>query len=262
MSVLFADLVGFTGRAERLDPEDVRALLAPYHAPSARRARALRRHGREVHRRCGDGAVRRAGRPRGRPGAGRAGGARDPRLGRRRGRASCRCGSRVNTGEALVAPRRAAERGRGHGRRRRRQHRRAAAGGGAGERHPRRREQTYRATAHAIDYREPSSRCGAKGKSEPVPAWEAVAGAVALRRRRRARRRRPARRPRARARARSSRRARARARGACRRSSSRSSACPGSARAGSSHELSATVDGRDRSWSRGARAARCRTATA
>ena len=32
MTVLFADLVGFTARAERLDPEDVRALLAPYHA--------------------------------------------------------------------------------------------------------------------------------------------------------------------------------------------------------------------------------------
>jgi class 3 adenylate cyclase len=32
ITVLFADLVGFTARAERLDPEDVRALLAPYHA--------------------------------------------------------------------------------------------------------------------------------------------------------------------------------------------------------------------------------------
>ena len=30
VSVLFADLVGFTSRAEQLDPEDVRALLAPY----------------------------------------------------------------------------------------------------------------------------------------------------------------------------------------------------------------------------------------
>ena len=30
VSVLFADLVGFTSQAERLDPEDVRALLAPY----------------------------------------------------------------------------------------------------------------------------------------------------------------------------------------------------------------------------------------
>jgi class 3 adenylate cyclase len=32
VTVLFADLVGFTARSERLDPEDVRALLAPYHA--------------------------------------------------------------------------------------------------------------------------------------------------------------------------------------------------------------------------------------
>jgi class 3 adenylate cyclase len=31
VSVLFVDLVGFTARSERLDPEDVRAFLAPYH---------------------------------------------------------------------------------------------------------------------------------------------------------------------------------------------------------------------------------------
>src|SRR5919199_6678108 len=31
VTVVFADLVGFTARAEPLDPEDVRALLAPYH---------------------------------------------------------------------------------------------------------------------------------------------------------------------------------------------------------------------------------------
>ncbi|HEY2074391.1 MAG TPA: AAA family ATPase [Gaiellaceae bacterium] len=31
VSVVFVDLVGFTSQAERLDPEDVRALLAPYH---------------------------------------------------------------------------------------------------------------------------------------------------------------------------------------------------------------------------------------
>ena len=29
VTVLFADLVGFTSRAEQMDPEDVRALLAP-----------------------------------------------------------------------------------------------------------------------------------------------------------------------------------------------------------------------------------------
>jgi class 3 adenylate cyclase len=31
VSVVFVDLVGFTGQAEKLDPEDVRAMLAPYH---------------------------------------------------------------------------------------------------------------------------------------------------------------------------------------------------------------------------------------
>ncbi len=31
MTVLFADLVGFTARAESLDPEDVEAILRPYH---------------------------------------------------------------------------------------------------------------------------------------------------------------------------------------------------------------------------------------
>jgi class 3 adenylate cyclase len=32
VTVLFADLVGFTSRAEQLDPEDVRALLSPFYA--------------------------------------------------------------------------------------------------------------------------------------------------------------------------------------------------------------------------------------
>ena len=32
VTVLFCDLVGFTARAERLDPEDVQAILAPYPA--------------------------------------------------------------------------------------------------------------------------------------------------------------------------------------------------------------------------------------
>jgi class 3 adenylate cyclase len=31
VTVLFADLVGFTSRAEQMDPEDVRALLSPYY---------------------------------------------------------------------------------------------------------------------------------------------------------------------------------------------------------------------------------------
>ena len=32
VTCLFCDLVGFTARAERMDPEDVRRLLQPYHA--------------------------------------------------------------------------------------------------------------------------------------------------------------------------------------------------------------------------------------
>jgi class 3 adenylate cyclase len=32
VSVVFVDLVGFTSRSEQLDPEDVRAILTPYHA--------------------------------------------------------------------------------------------------------------------------------------------------------------------------------------------------------------------------------------
>src|SRR3954463_13646818 len=32
VSVVFVDLVGFTSRSEQLDPEDVRAILAPYHS--------------------------------------------------------------------------------------------------------------------------------------------------------------------------------------------------------------------------------------
>src|SRR5882672_10323152 len=32
VTVLFTDLVGFTSRSERLDPEDVRATLSPYYA--------------------------------------------------------------------------------------------------------------------------------------------------------------------------------------------------------------------------------------
>jgi class 3 adenylate cyclase len=31
VTVLFADPVGFTARAEQLDPEDVEAILRPYH---------------------------------------------------------------------------------------------------------------------------------------------------------------------------------------------------------------------------------------
>ncbi len=45
VTVLFADLVGFTARAEEMDPEDVEAILRPYHD---RLREELERHGLPV----------------------------------------------------------------------------------------------------------------------------------------------------------------------------------------------------------------------
>ena len=54
VSVVFVDLVGHTSRSESADPEDVRALLAPYHA----RARAeLERFGGKVEKFIGDAVM-------------------------------------------------------------------------------------------------------------------------------------------------------------------------------------------------------------
>jgi class 3 adenylate cyclase len=54
VTVLFADLVGFTSRSEKLDPEDVRALLAPYHA---RLREELERHRGTVEKFIGDAVM-------------------------------------------------------------------------------------------------------------------------------------------------------------------------------------------------------------
>src|SRR3954454_5220226 len=60
VTVVFVDLVGFTARAERLDPEDVRGLLAPYHA----RVRVeLERHGGTVEKFIGDAVMAVSGAP-------------------------------------------------------------------------------------------------------------------------------------------------------------------------------------------------------
>src|ERR687886_2471392 len=54
VTVLFCDLVGFTSRAETLDPEDVEAILGPYHE----RLRAeLERHGGTVEKFIGDAVM-------------------------------------------------------------------------------------------------------------------------------------------------------------------------------------------------------------
>ncbi len=54
VTVVFADLVGSTARAEQLDPEDVRAILAPYHD---RLRSELERHGGTVEKFIGDAVV-------------------------------------------------------------------------------------------------------------------------------------------------------------------------------------------------------------
>jgi class 3 adenylate cyclase/tetratricopeptide (TPR) repeat protein len=60
VTVLFADLVGFTSRSERLDPEDVRATLTPYFA----RLRAeLERRGGTVEKFIGDAVMALFGAP-------------------------------------------------------------------------------------------------------------------------------------------------------------------------------------------------------
>src|SRR5438552_7158166 len=60
VTVLFADLVGFTARAEELDPEDVEAILRPYHE----RLRAeLERFGGTVEKFIGDAVMALFGAP-------------------------------------------------------------------------------------------------------------------------------------------------------------------------------------------------------
>src|SRR3990172_1182888 len=60
VSVLFADLVGFTSRAERLDPEDVRATLSPYYL---RLRQELERFGGTVEKFIGDAVMALFGAP-------------------------------------------------------------------------------------------------------------------------------------------------------------------------------------------------------
>jgi class 3 adenylate cyclase len=169
VTILFADLVGSTSRAEQLDPEDVEAELSRYH----KQVRGeLERFGGTVEKFIGDAAMAIFGAP--------VAHEDDPERAvraaleiRRWARAEgleLRIG--VNTGEALVKL--GAHPGAGEG----------MAAGDVVNTAARLQaaapangilvgESTYRATRQAIDYRDLEA-VQAKGKAQPVPVWEAV----------------------------------------------------------------------------------------
>jgi class 3 adenylate cyclase len=170
VTVLFADLVGFTSRAEQLDPEDVDAMLGPYHE---RLRHELERWGGTVEKFIGDAVVAFFGAP--------VAGEDDPERAVRaalairdwiseEGKLQVRIA--VNTGEALVRLGARPESGEGMAAgdvvntAARLQSAAPANGILVGE-------TTYRATAERIDYRE-HEPVEAKGKEEPVPVWEVV----------------------------------------------------------------------------------------
>ncbi|HEY3068702.1 MAG TPA: adenylate/guanylate cyclase domain-containing protein [Gaiellaceae bacterium] len=176
VTVLFADLVGFTSRAEQLDPEDVRAMLSPYYA---RLRTELERRGGTVEKFIGDAVMALFGAPVAHEDdperAVRAALAirdaigelneSDPKL-------ELQVRIAVNTGEALVAL--GAQPSEGEG----------MASGDVVNTAARLQasapvngilvgETTYRATERTIEYRE-APPVTAKGKAETVKVWEAL----------------------------------------------------------------------------------------
>jgi class 3 adenylate cyclase/tetratricopeptide (TPR) repeat protein len=169
VTVLFADLVGFTAQAEQLDPEDVRGVLSPYHA----HLRAdLERHGGTVEKFIGDAVVAVFGAP--------VAHEDDPERAVRAAlgirdwiaeQPELQVRIAVNTGEALVSIGASPAEGE------------AMVAGDVINTAARMQtaapvngvlvgETTYRATRDAIRYRDVPS-IDVKGKAEPVRVWEA-----------------------------------------------------------------------------------------
>ena len=177
VTVLFADLVGFTSRAEQMDPEDVRALLAPYY----QRLRAeLEQLGGTVEKFIGDAVMAVFGVPtaheddpeRAVSAALRILAAVDELNGRRPDfPLAVRIG--VNTGEAMVDLSARAEAGdivvTGDVVNTAARLQQAAPVGSVVV-----GEMTYRATRERVDYDE-LERATVKGKAQPVPIWRATA---------------------------------------------------------------------------------------
>jgi class 3 adenylate cyclase/tetratricopeptide (TPR) repeat protein len=171
VTILFADLVGFTARSESLDPEDVDAILRPYHE---RLRTELEQRGGTVEKFVGDAVMAVFGAP--------VVHEDDPERAVRAALAICHwvvedgtleVRVAVNTGEALVHLDARPELGEG-----------MVAGdvvntasrlqGAAPRNGILVGAATYRATRHVIDYRDHAA-VEAKGKAEPVPVWEVVA---------------------------------------------------------------------------------------
>jgi class 3 adenylate cyclase len=173
VSVLFVDLVGFTSRAEQLDPEDVRAILTPYHEHVREE---IERFGGTVEKFVGDAVMGIFGAP--------TAYGDDPERAVRAalavrdwaGEDGLQVRIAVNTGEAIVA----LEARPGHGEAMiagdvvntaaRLQSAAPVGGVFVGE-------ETYVSTRVPIEYR-PAPPVAAKGKSLPVRAWLALRAAA------------------------------------------------------------------------------------
>ena len=169
VTVVFCDLVGFTARAESMDPEDVEAILRPYHAG----VRAeLERHGGTVEKFIGDAVMALFGAPTAHED--------DPERAVRAALAirdfavgdglELRVG--ITTGEALISLDASPEEGEG------------MASGDVVNTAARLQsaapvngilvdETTHRATRHVIEH-EGAPSVEAKGKSHPIPVWHAL----------------------------------------------------------------------------------------
>src|SRR5581483_9700545 len=170
VTVLFADLVGFTSRAEQLDPEEVRAVLAPYWE---RLRTELEQRGGTVEKFIGDAVMALFGAPAAHDDDPlRAVGAALAIRDWARDEADVQVRIAVTTGEALVVL--GARPAEGEG----------MAAGDVVNTAARLQaaapvngvlvgESTYRATRDVIDYEE-REPVVAKGKAEPVRVWEAV----------------------------------------------------------------------------------------
>ncbi|HEY2218168.1 MAG TPA: AAA family ATPase [Gaiellaceae bacterium] len=181
VSVVFVDLVGFTSRSERLDPEDVRAILTPYYETVRAEIESF---GGIVEKFVGDAVMAVFGAPTAHGDdperavrAALAVREAVPALNAERPGLELRIRGAVNTGEAVVSL--SARPALGE----------AMVAGDVVNTASRLQqhapvgeivvgEETFRATRAAIEY-EPAEPVTAKGKTEPIAVWRAVAAASA-----------------------------------------------------------------------------------